>query len=124
MRSDPRGRRRVREYPSANPLAGLTAGQIVKKAVADLKASSVRIARSAAESGQAEVIDVTASDYELLIVVLPMPNSGTHRRFPAWGGFFTWFTTTRISGRAGRELMSSVLSYCICSISVAIAARR
>jgi hypothetical protein len=50
--------------PSANPLAGLTAVQIVKKAEADLKASSsVHIARSAVESGQTEVSDVTAGEH-------------------------------------------------------------
>jgi hypothetical protein len=50
--------------PSANPLAGLTADQIVKKAEADLKASSsVHIAGSAADSGQTEVIDVTAGEH-------------------------------------------------------------
>lgn len=50
--------------PSANPLAGLTAVQIVKKAEADLKASSsVHISRSAVESGQTEVIDVTAGEH-------------------------------------------------------------
>ena len=50
--------------PSAYPFAGLTADQIVKKAEADLKASSsVHIAGSAAKSGQTDVIDVTAGEH-------------------------------------------------------------
>jgi hypothetical protein len=45
---------------SASPLAGLTADQILTRAVADLKtASSVHIAGSMQESGQATVIDLT-----------------------------------------------------------------
>jgi hypothetical protein len=46
--------------PSANPLAGLTAGQITRKAIADLAAvSSVRIAGSAGQGGQTGFFEMT-----------------------------------------------------------------
>jgi hypothetical protein len=46
---------------SANPLAGLTAGQIAAKAIADLKAaSSVHYAGSVTDSGAAYDVDLTA----------------------------------------------------------------
>jgi hypothetical protein len=45
--------------PSANPLAGLTAGQITRKAVADLAAvSSVRITGSVVQDGQTDPVDL------------------------------------------------------------------
>jgi hypothetical protein len=45
---------------SANPLAGLTADQIARKAVADLAAASwVRIAGSVGQGGQAGFVDLT-----------------------------------------------------------------
>jgi hypothetical protein len=47
--------------PSANPLAGLTAGQIAARAITDLKAaSSVHFAGSVTDSGAAYAVDVTA----------------------------------------------------------------
>lgn len=47
--------------PSANPLAGLTAGQIAAKAIADLKAaSSVHVAGSVTDSGATYAVDLTA----------------------------------------------------------------
>jgi hypothetical protein len=48
--------------PSANPLAGLTADQIARKAIADLAAaSSVRISGSVGQDGQTAFADLTLS---------------------------------------------------------------
>ncbi len=50
----------ARATPSANPLAGLTADQIARKAIADLAAaSSVRIAGSVGQDGQTGFVDLT-----------------------------------------------------------------
>jgi hypothetical protein len=47
--------------PSAHPFAGLTAGQIAAKAIADLKAaSSVHFAGSVTDSGETDAVDMTA----------------------------------------------------------------
>jgi len=49
----------ARAAPSANPLAGLTAGQIARKAIADLAAaSSVHITGSVGQDGQTAVADL------------------------------------------------------------------
>ena len=67
----------ARATQSADPLAGLTAGQIARRAIADLAAvSSVRIAGSTGQDGQIAVIDV-AADARGCTETLRIPGQGT-----------------------------------------------
>jgi hypothetical protein len=79
----------ARATQSAGPLAGLTAGQIARRAIADLAAvSSVRIAGSTGQDGQIAVLDVAAGA-KGCTETLRIPGQGTSTLLQI--GTTTWF---------------------------------